>query len=117
MVTIVFIGVSLILGLYFASVALKTTGLKYVDEHGFKDIDISCSIGIQDNEIEKILQIPGVNDAEGVLSFSGQISSKDKNAGAELISVTQRVSVPYVIDGSLLANPDECAVGEELLKN
>ena len=75
MVTIVFIGVSLILGLYFASVALKTTGLKYVDEHGFKDIDISCSIGIQDNEIEKILQIPGVNDAEGVLSFSGQISS------------------------------------------
>jgi putative ABC transport system permease protein len=116
MVTIVFIGTSLILGLYFARSALEAAGFKYIEAHNFKDIDLACSIGATEKDLEKILEIPEIKDAEGMLSLTGQLSSKDKSAGAYLFSVTERISVPYAIEGRIPTEVDECGLCPALAK-
>ena len=116
MVTIVLIGTSVILGLYFSYSALENCGNNYIKEHGFKDIDIACTIGIKEEEIDKFLAVDGVKDAEGIISFPGQLSVGANNAGATLISITDRISVPYIIEGDMPSSENECAINAELAK-
>ncbi len=116
MATIVFIGTSIILGLYFSCTALESTGFNYIEEHNFKDIDLACSLGIREQDIDNIQAVSGIKDAEGMISLAGQLSSGDKNAGCYLFSVTDRISVPYVEDGRLPTEVDECGICRELAK-
>ena len=113
-VTIVFIGTSVILGLYFAYASLSGVGSDYIREHNLKDMDLACSMGVKKEDIGEILKLEGVKDAEGYLSVSGFLSSGDKNAGATLMSLTERVSKPYVLEGTLPNAENECALNREL---
>ena len=81
MATIIFIGTSIILGLYFSCTALESTGFNYIEEHNFKDIDLACSLGIREHDIDNIQAVSGIKDAEGMISLAGQLSSGDKDAG------------------------------------
>ncbi len=114
MATIVFIGTSMILGLFFTCRSLEDIGFKYVEDHNLKDMDVACTIGIAQQDIDRILQIEGIKDAEGMLSLAGQIGAGEKSAGAYLFSKTDRVSVPYAVEGRLPENADECGISTEL---
>ncbi len=114
-VTIVLIGTSVINGLFFSSTSLFRAGDKYLTEHGFKDLDIACSLGVRQKDVEEILAIDGVLDAEGVLSFDGQLSGKGVNTGITVLSLTQRISVPYITSGEMPAALGECALSPELM--
>lgn len=70
-VTIVLIGTTLILGLYFASSTVRRASLSYIDEQNFRDFDISSSIGIKQEDVDKIKTLPEVKDAEGQITFYG----------------------------------------------
>ena len=52
-VTIVFIGTTLILGLYFGSSTVKKASSSFILQQNFKDFDISCNMGIKEDEIAK----------------------------------------------------------------
>lgn len=115
-VTIVFIGTSVILGLYFAYASLSGIGSDYITEHNLKDMDLACSMGVKKEDIGEILKLEGVKDAEGYLSVSGMLSTGEKNAGATLMSLTERVSKPYVLEGKLPSGENECALNMELVE-
>ena len=114
MATIVFIGTSIILGLYFTCSSLKDVGFKYINNHNFKDMDVACTQGIRDQELERISQVPGVRDAEGVISLAGQFSSDNKNTGAYIFSCTDRISVPYAQEGRIPTASNECGICSRL---
>ncbi len=116
-VTIVLIGISVILGLYFARSSIKNRGFLLLEGQNFKDLDLACSIGIKDYELEKVRAIRGVKNVEGVLSFPGQIGFNGKNAGATLISATEQISVPYAQEGRLPEASFECALYSGLAEN
>ncbi len=114
-VTIVFIGSSIINGLMFSSTSMLRTGEKYLEEHGFKDLDIACSLGVRSQDVSDILAIDGVVDAEGILSFDGQVSGRGVNSGIKILSRSRKVSVPYAVEGDMPGKAGECALNPELM--
>ena len=110
MVSIVLIGTSVILGLFFSYRSLSVCGNNYIDDHGFKDMTIACSLGVQEEDMENFREIEGIKDVEGVMSFPCQISFGNKNSGAMIVSATERISVPYVFQGELPDAENECAI-------
>ena len=114
-VTIVFIGTSVINGLIFSATSLFRAGDNYLTEHGFKDLDIACSLGVRQKDLEVIRAIDGVLDAEGIISFDGQITGNGANAGITVLSLGQRISVPYITIGTMPKTSAECALSPELM--
>ncbi|SFP51557.1 putative ABC transport system permease protein [Butyrivibrio proteoclasticus] len=115
-VTIVFIGTTLILGLYFGSSTVKKASTSYIATQNFKDYDISCSMGIKNDEIDFLKTLDEVNDAEGQISFMGELSLDDKSTGVTVISSTEKISTPTVTTGSLPSSLDECIVSYSAMK-
>lgn len=113
-VAIVLIGTSVILGLRFTFTSLSSVGERYITEHNYKDLNIACSMGVTEKEVEDIRSIEGVADAEGVVAFTGQLGFSGKNIGALIISVTERISVPYAVEGNLPKENGQCAMNPEL---
>ena len=113
-VAIVLIGTSVILGLHFTATSLSSVGARYISEHNYKDLNIACSMGVTEKEVEEIRSIEGVADAEGVVAFTGQLGFSGKNIGAMILSVTERISVPYAVEGQLPAENGQCAINREL---
>ena len=109
-VTIVLIGTTLILGLYFASSTVRRASLSYIDEQNFRDFDISSSIGIKQEDVDKIKTLPEVKDAEGQITFYGIASFLENNSSVTIVSITKKVSIPTVTSGALPTAPNECAI-------
>ena len=108
--TIVFIGTTLILGLYFASSTVRSASVSYIDERNFRDFDISCSLGIKEDEIARIRQLEGFADAEGQLSCPGVAICDGINAAVTVVSATERISVPMAVEGTMPSSDNECAI-------
>jgi putative ABC transport system permease protein len=108
--TIVFIGTTLILGLYFGSSTVTTASTSYVDGQNFRDFDVSCSIGIQADEVDQLKEIDQINDAEGQISVPAVATLKGTSEGITVVSATERISVPTVTEGTMPSADDECAM-------
>jgi putative ABC transport system permease protein len=109
-VTIVLIGTTLILGLFFASSTVKKASASYISGQNFKDFDVSSSMGITGDDIEKIKKLDEVNDAEGQITFQGVAYLGEGSAGITILSVTDRISIPTVMEGTMPSSPEECIV-------
>ena len=91
MVTIVLIGTSVILGLFFTSRSLSYYGNQYLSQLNAKTMDLACSLGVREAELDRVLQIEGIKDVEGVISFTGQINAGARNNGTTLVSDTEHI--------------------------
>jgi putative ABC transport system permease protein len=114
MVTIVLIGTSVILGLFFTSRSLSYCGNQYLTQLNAKTMDLACSLGVREAELDRVLQIEGIKDVEGVISFTGQINAGTRNNGITLVSDTEHISVPYVTAGQRPQAGNECALNPDL---
>ena len=98
------------MGLYFASSTVRRASLSYIDEQNFRDFDISSSIGIKQEDVDKIKTLPEVKDAEGQITFYGIASFLENNSSVTIVSITKNVSIPTVTFGALPTAPNECAI-------
>jgi putative ABC transport system permease protein len=105
------------IGAYLTTVYMETginrEAAEYYKDRAFKDFEMISSLGASDANIQAIANTPGVVDAEGVLRFDGSLRSGDQKRNITAISLTERVSVPVLVDGRLPSAEDECAIGED----
>ncbi|WP_408071004.1 FtsX-like permease family protein [Butyrivibrio sp. JL13D10] len=113
-VTIVVISAGIILGICFPMYSLKQIGDEYFKEHNFKDADIASGIGIKAKDVDIVKANETVKDAEGVLNLPGKASHNEKSCSLKVISLTEKISVPYVKSGSLPVKKNECAISPEV---
>ncbi len=109
-VTIVLIGTTLILGLFFASSTVEKATSAFAQSQNFKDFDVSASTGLRQEDISVLKGLEAINDAEGQISVQGFATLGENSAGVTIISSTERISVPTVMQGRLPASSDECIV-------
>ena len=113
-VVICFIGVGAILGIHSAAYSTEKYAAKFYSDHNFKDFDLASNFGVHASDIDEIKEVEGIVDAEGVISVSGQASYENTTDNTTIISVTERISVPYAIEGEMPDSPFECAISREL---
>ncbi|WP_026660334.1 FtsX-like permease family protein [Butyrivibrio sp. AC2005] len=113
-VTIVVISAGIILGICFPMYTLKKTSDEYFKAHNFKDADIASSVGVKASDVDIIKHNCKVKEAEGAIILPGVVSSGKITVSAKIISLTEKVSVPYAIKGELPAAINECAISKEI---
>lgn len=94
-----------------AGIAKEAAG--YYRETSLKDFELISSLGVSEDNIKTIKDVPGVTDAEGVMQFDGSLSKGEMKSGVTVISRTQRISVPLLVDGKMPSLRTECAIGED----
>ena len=99
-----FLSVVLIIALgtggYFTTLSVdqsfqKTSDIFY-EKGNFKDYEMISSGGIVDKDLQKIKEVEGVNDAEGVILFDGEANINNNNYKVTFISITERISKPII---------------------
>ena len=85
----------------------------YYAGKAFKNYELISSLGITDDDLEEIKETEGVTDAEGVIRASGSLTKGGLKLNTEIISMTERISVPEVVDGRAPSAKDECMIGED----
>ena len=99
---------------YFLTHGLDASATKYYNDHNFKDYEMISSKGIFEESINRIKNVKGVLDAEGIIQFNAKISFGTYSQNVDLMSVSKRISVAEVIEGRMPTGPNECALPNDI---
>ena len=115
LILIVFLGVMGFLGTHYMGRELKESTEEYYKQQNFKDIIMTSSLGVGNSEVERIRELPGVADAEGVTLLSALLQKGSAGMTVSMLTKTERISKAEVVEGALPAGPDQVALGHEAM--
>lgn len=101
----------------YTSAGLDKEYGNFFRSRNFKDYEMLSSLGAAEENIDRIKETQGVVDAEGAMVINGTVTYDNKRRSAVVCSMTERVSVPEVIEGRLPEGKAECLVAEDMAEN
>lgn len=114
--TIMTIGIGGLMAMFNLEVAMKKKGNDYFKEHNLKDFEMVASAGITKEDVEEILKIPHVADAEPVFRSEGTIAGENGSGAITILSETERIDIPMLREGAMPKGLKECALNERALE-
>ncbi len=109
-IIIAMLAVMAYLGIHFASKAISLNGTRFYSETHFRDVEIVSTLLLTDDDMQQIRDTAGVRDAEGVYQTSGKLFCGDVHQNVDIVSLTERINTPQLLEGRLPETADECAV-------
>ncbi len=113
-IVIAFLGVATFLGINYSDGALRKNGSTMYNAVNFRDLEIIAADVFYQEDLDAILGVEGVVDAEPVWQTAAKTSSGDKRRDINVITVSQRMNQPQLIEGRLPESAEECAVEQRL---
>ena len=104
------------LGIVYTASALRKTASDYFNAWGLWDLEISATMLMDEEDLEAIRALPGVERAEAVRQVDTKLRRESGSFDASVISRPSEISVPELLEGRLPETAEECAVEEELLQ-
>lgn len=123
---IICLGVSSYLGINFAKTSMQKTGDSYLKGQKFHNIQVNYDYGLVDEDLDKIRELDGVTDVEGLYSTTGFLKIDNEDRLVTVQSITENVDIAKVISGNLpkekneiaiekvMADEDNISIGDEL---
>ena len=97
----------------YMAAGINKAATNFYNDLNFKNFELISSLGITDEDIAQIKETEGVTDAEGVIRAGGSLTNGSINRDVTIISLTERISTPEIIEGNPPAAKDECMIGED----
>ncbi|MBP3853666.1 MAG: hypothetical protein J6D18_03765, partial [Erysipelotrichaceae bacterium] len=94
----------------YLSDGLRQDGADHYRKQNFKDFELESSLGLSDEELNVIRDVKGVRNVEGVFSFTGKIAGENTVETTQVLSLTEKVSVPKIKEGKFPEKENECAL-------
>ena len=116
-IVIAFLGVATFLGINYSDGALRKNGSIMYNAVNFRDLEIFAVDVFYQEDLDAILGVEGVEDVEPVWQTGAKTTSGDKRKDINVITVSQRVNRPQLLEGRLPESADECAVEQRLAKD
>ncbi|MBQ7647273.1 MAG: ABC transporter permease, partial [Clostridia bacterium] len=116
-VLIAFLAVTCFTGIRFGAKGLSEQASKYYDGQNFRDFEVISAVLFSDEDLKAISEIDGVADVEGMLRTTGKLKAKGNKSDVAVLSLTERINVPELIEGEFPKNADECAIEKDVSKN
>ena len=116
-IVIAFLGVATFLGIHYTDGALRRNGSIMYDAVNFRDIEIVSTGLFSGEDLEQILAVEGVVDAEPVWQTGAKAYTGDKRQDINVITLTERMNLPQLIEGRLPETAYECAVEQRLAES
>ncbi len=114
-ILISFLAVTCFTGVSFASKALADGGTEYYDERNFRDLEVVSSLLFTEDDLKKIAAVEGVVDVEGQLRTTAKLKTEKNKPEVTVLSLTERINLPEVLEGRLPENDAEIALEKDIL--
>ncbi len=126
---IVALGVAFFSGVRASEPDMRISLDDYYDMQSFMDVRVISDLGMTDSDIEDLVGLNFVDEAEGIynlevltslsyLKEDGETKSDDKaEVSVLLISCTDRVDKPYLKEGRLPEQAGECLIDHAMAEN
>lgn len=111
-VMIIALGASMFVGLLMTKTDMVATGQKFLDEMNMFDLRIMNSYGWTQSDVEKIAQMEGVVDAEGILytDLIVHFGNTEDDSVYRFYSLPQKINLVSIRGGRLPAADNECVI-------
>lgn len=104
---IVALGVGFYAGLFVIEDAMLTTADRYIDKYNLYDLSVSTSLGLDQEAVDALRKIEGVQYAEGVIATDAICSASTEQV-LHFMSIPKKIGIPEVIAGRMPKAADEC---------
>ena len=115
-VIIALLAVTIFLGILFSSKAIATNGNDFYDKANFRDVEIISTYLFTEDDLTSLRNIEGVYDVEGTYNVSGVIKKSKGDTEVNVLSLSERINRPILLEGSLPSAANECCI-EQALKD
>lgn len=109
-----FLGVGFFAGIRATSPDMVDTIDKYYDEQNVFDIQIISTLGLTEEDLNKISKIEDVENVQGSYETDGKIEINNKEIVTKFITIG-KLNQPILLEGNLPQAEDECVVEESFL--
>ena len=109
------LGVLVFVGLQATSPDMLKTLDKFLDEYNTYDINITSSMGLDDNDIQKLKEIDEIEDIEPQYSEDVLIKKDDSEYVLKISSLPSKINKIELIKGKLPSSNNEIVVEENFL--
>ena len=113
---LVALAVAFLSGLRSTAPDMKNTCDSYLDQQNFMDIQVMSTLGLTEEDLESLLDQPGIADGEACWAIDAYAQSPDLDIVAKVYSLPQRLNTITLTDGRMPEAADECVVEEHLLE-
>lgn len=113
---LVALAVAFLSGLRSTAPDMKNTCDSYLDQQNFMDIQVMSTLGLTEEDLEALLDQPGIADGEACWVIDAYAQSPDLDIVAKVYSLPQRLNTITLTDGRMPEAADECVVEEHLLE-
>lgn len=109
------LGVTMLTGLRASCVDLRYSADALYDEQRLFDIQVSSTLGLDENDVAALQGLEDVNVAEGEYSKSVYTDIAGGHEEAEIRTLGEEINIPTVVEGRLPQKADEIAVNQSYL--
>lgn len=103
------LGVTIFLGLDFSASAIERNASAFYNENDFRDIEAVSTLLFSKADIDAVRTVEGVRDAENVYTTNAKTAQSEIRTDVQVLSLTERINLPFVYEGRLPEAEDECA--------
>lgn len=112
---IVALGVAFYSGIRSTEPDMEISADKIFDDSNYMDVKIQSATGITEELLEQIKAVSGVKDIEGCYTYDAIDATLKDTAVVRLMSYSDLINVPVIVEGRNIQNDDECIVDAQYL--
>ena len=111
------LAVTIFLGIIFASSAIGNNGNDFYDKANYRDIEVVSTYLLTEKDINELANLEGVFDVEGIYQTTGVMEGGDVRRDVDIVSASERINRPIIIDGRLPEKINECCIEQSMCYN
>ena len=103
------------LGISYSAATLRKDALHFFNSHELWDLEVASVLLMDEDDLEAVRALPGVREAEPVWQIDGRLRVDGSDTSVTLMSLSETISRPELLEGRLPRTASECAVEKELM--
>ena len=111
------LGVAIFLGLGWSAGAVRHATESHLQEGKFHDIEVSYPLGLTNEDVQAISEVPGVESVEPAYVSSATLHLASGRQTAILLSVTNDMDIATCVEGTMPSSAEEVAIDSLFAKN
>ena len=110
------LAVCFLAGLRATAPDMKISADRYLDGQKLMDLRVVSTLGLTEEDVAALADQPGVALVQGAYSVDAITKIQDKDSVVKVISLTDEVNLPRMVEGRMPGNAQECLVEPRYLQ-